>query len=345
MLPARVLVIDDSVVVRKFLSTIIASEALLELAGTAATASIGLQKIAQCNPDIVLMDVEMPEMDGIEAAARTRRDWPKLPILMCSAMTERGASVTFRALAAGATDYVAKPSSLAEGNGLEQFKRELADKLKALTHRVSCATLQPLASRAGVFATKPEAVVLGCSTGGPNALHGIFASLPATLAAPVLVVQHMPPVFTRMLAERLGNHSKLKVTEATHGERPRPGSAYLAPGGFHLSVARDANGPLLVLDQAPLENSCRPAVDVLFRSAAKVYGDRLVGAVLTGMGRDGTLGARAIVDAGGQVVVQDSQSCVVASMPASVVAAGLASAVVPLDTFGAWLTARAGTVR
>lgn len=351
MLPARVLVVDDSVVVRKFLSDVVEKDPMLELAGTAATAAIGLQKIPQCNPDIVVMDVEMPEMDGIEAAAKAHALHPRLPILMCSSLTERGASTTLRALAAGAADYVAKPRSLSGGGAIEEFRKDLAAKLRALTGRVTSAPVfkapppKPLATYAApLLHGRPEAIVLGSSTGGPNALHLVFSGLPKDLPVPLLMVQHMPPIFTRMLAERLSATSSVRVFEAKHGQAAEPGCAYIAPGDFHMTVARDGKVLRLELNQAPPENSCRPAVDVLFRSAAQVFKQRVLGVVLTGMGQDGTRGARHIVEAGGAVVVQDAASCVVPSMPGSVQQAGLASQVVPLAELAPFLARRARVV-
>lgn len=356
MAPVRVLVVDDSVVVRKVLSVIIEKDPLLELAGTAPTAPIGIQKIDQLNPDVVVMDVEMPEMSGIEATARIRRSWPKLPILMCSTLTERGAEVTLRALAAGASDYVAKPSSMGgEGDALETFRQDLVAKLKALAGRPAAAppssqsgSLRPLPPppvrrRAGVDV--PSVLLVGSSTGGPNALATVFAQLPADLPVPLLLVQHMPPLFTRMLAERLTATTRVHVVEATHGEEVLAGRAYVAPGNFHMTVVREGVKTRIALNQEAPENSCRPAVDVLFRSAAKVYGGGCVAAVLTGMGQDGTRGARDIVEVGGWVAVQDAASCVVPSMPSSVAQAGLASEVVTLDQMGVYLAAKVARAR
>lgn len=347
MLPARVLIIDDSVVVRKFVSDVIEKDPMLELAGTAATASIGLQKVAQCNPDVVVMDIEMPEMDGIEAARRAKAMRPSMPILMCSTLTERGASVTLRALAAGASDYVAKPVSLSGTNAIEGFRNDLASKLRALTGRMGPAPVLPVALRpvpaaAPAFGpvVKPEAIVIGSSTGGPNALHTLFADLPGDLPVPLFLVQHMPPIFTRMLAERLTATSKVRVYEAVHGATVEKGCAYIAPGDHHLTILRDGASLKTMLNKDPVENSCRPAVDVLFRSAAQVFKQRLLGVVLTGMGQDGARGARAIVDAGGTMWVQDRESCVVPSMPVSAQAAVNAE-VVPLGELATRLARRA----
>lgn len=346
MRPSRVLVVDDSVVVRKVLSDVLASDPEVEVAGTAPTAPIALQKISQVNPDLVLLDVEMPEMDGIEAVRRIRASWPTLPVVMCSSLTERGADVTLRALEAGATDYVAKPSSLGTRDaGLGAFRSELLAKVKALAARevrpAALPAAPPPAPRASVGRRPPVAVLLiGCSTGGPNALATVFQSLPGDLPVPILIVQHMPPLFTRLLAERLTASSRVHTVEGQEGMPIEPGRAYIAPGNFHMSVAKSGARFRLALDQNPPENSCRPAVDVLFRSAAAAFGPGVLAAVLTGMGHDGTRGARDVVDAGGAVIVQDAASCVVPSMPSSVAAAGAADAVLPLELIGHELTTR-----
>lgn len=340
----RVLVVDDSVVVRKVLSDIIASDPTLELAGAAPSAAIALQKIPQVNPDVVMLDVEMPDMDGIEAARRIRQGWAKLPIIMCSTLTSRGADATLAALAAGATDYIAKPSNLGGPGSRSSFAAEVVAKIKGLAPAAADASayrVRPLVTQRPRFgAASVDVLAIGCSTGGPNALATIFADLPGDLPVPIVVVQHMPPLFTRMLADRLSASSRVKVTEATHGMPILPGRAYIAPGNFHMTVARQGTTAHLLLDQEAPENSCRPAVDPLFRSVAATYGAGVLAVVLTGMGHDGMRGARAVHDAGGTVVVQDRASCVVPSMPGAVVDAGVADAVVPLARLAEDLTSR-----
>lgn len=351
MPPVRVLIVDDSVVVRRMLSEIITSESDLEVAGSAATASIGIQKINQVNPDVVLLDVEMPEMDGIEAVAKIRASWPRLPVIMCSSLTERGADTTLRALSAGASDYVAKPSSASGRDAREVFAAELKAKIRGLSGREIVVApspprvVTPTPSVAAMRAapkvpSRIEVLAIGCSTGGPNALGVIFPKLPGDLPVPIVLVQHMPPLFTRMLAERLSASSPVNVKEAEHGDVLEPGRAYIAPGNFHMVVSRQGLVTRLLLNQDAPENSCRPAVDVLFRSVGRVYGATALGVVLTGMGQDGTRGARDIVEAGGSVFVQDAASCVVPSMPMSVFDAGMAERVIPLDRMATELTTR-----
>ena len=344
MAAARVLIVDDSVVVRKLLSDIVASDPDLELGGTAANAIIALQKIPQINPDIILLDVEMPEMNGIEAARRIRAGWPRLPIVMCSTLTERGADVTLQALSAGASDYVAKPTSVGGGSDLKQFKLDVLHKLKSLTGRdkLVCPVVPrrvtppatPGSSRTQKAVVPVSLLAIGCSTGGPAALQEVFKDLPGDLGVPILIIQHMPPLFTRMLAERLTATSKVKVTEAVDREELLPNRAYVAPGNYHIGLVRDGAKVRIALNQDPPENSCRPAVDVTFRAIAKIYGPGVLSAVLTGMGHDGTRGAAEIVEAQGSVIVQDAASCVVPSMPGSVASAGLADAVFPLKEIG-----------
>lgn len=344
----RVLLVDDSVVVRRVLTDLIQMDADLEVAGTAATASIGIQKLGQLAPDVVLLDVEMPEMDGIEAARRIREGWPKLPIIMCSSLTERGAEITMRALAAGAADYVAKPSGLSGGAGRDAFQKELVAKIRALA-AVRANAPSPLAAPGRLVAsslrprsTRVDAVAIGSSTGGPNALATVFGALPPNLPVPIFVTQHMPPLFTKILADRLTASTRVRVTEAEDGEVVEPGRGYIAPGNFHMKVAREGTRIVLALDQDPPENSCRPAVDVLFRSVARTFGARALGVVLTGMGQDGARGAAHIVEAGGSVFVQDAASCVVASMPRSVVQVGMADAEIPIERVGLEIIRRVG---
>lgn len=340
--PSRILIVDDSVVVRRMLSDLVSSDPDLELAGTASNGQLALQKLPQLAVDLVVMDVEMPGMDGIEAVGRIRVDWPRLPVMMCSSLTARGADATLRALAAGATDYVAKPSGLGNSDGLEGFKREFVAKLKALAGlrrsdgvvAMPIAPPRPAASGRRTPSKRPAVLAIGCSTGGPNALARVFADLPGDIGVPIVITQHMPPLFTRMLAERLTATSAIPVKEAETGDELLPNHAYIAPGDYHMALRRDGVRVRVVLNQEPPENSCRPAVDVMFRSVAAIYGPDVIAAVMTGMGQDGAVGSRHIADAGGWVITQDAASCVVPSMPNAVVAIGASHESAELEQLG-----------
>ncbi|GAA4362063.1 protein-glutamate methylesterase/protein-glutamine glutaminase [Angustibacter luteus] len=364
MAPVRVLVVDDSVVIRRLVSDALSSDPDIEVVGTASNGRLALTKLSQVAPDLVTLDIEMPEMDGIAALRQLRADGHRLPVIMFSTLTERGASATLDALEAGASDYVTKPSnsgSIAES--LEQVRTSLVPKIKALV---------PLARRGagaapGLIRQRPapttsvrppvptttpalavrrprrgpfQVLAIGCSTGGPEALSTLLAGLPADLRVPVVVVQHMPPVFTRQFAARLDRNLPFDVCEAEGGEKLRPRSVYLAPGDYHLRLRRVGNDVVTTIDQQVPENFCRPAVDVLFRSAAEVFGPDVLATVLTGMGSDGRRGSQDVVAAGGSVLVQDEASSVVWGMPGSVVEVGAAEEVLPLGDLPLALTRR-----
>lgn len=346
----RVLIVDDSVVVRRMLSDALSSDPRISVVGTAPNGTIALQKLGQLSPDVMILDVEMPDMDGIETVTRLRVDYPKLPVIMCSSLTERGAEVTLRALAAGATDYVTKPSAaMSQQDGLSAFKSELLSSVLVLGQARASLPVQMSSSPPlpGLVAIRPKptgericALGIGCSTGGPNALAKLFARFPPDLPIPIFIVQHMPPLFTRLLADSLTASSGVAVHEAEHGMVVEPGHAYIAPGDYHLLLGREGVKLVTQLNQAPPENSCRPAVDVLFRSLASTYGGGVLACVLTGMGRDGAHGAGDIVAAGGAVLVQSSETCVVPSMPDAVASAGLAELALPLERLADELVAR-----
>jgi two-component system chemotaxis response regulator CheB len=351
----RVLITDDSVVVRRMVSDVLASDPALEVVGTAATGRIALAKIPQVNPDVIILDVEMPEMDGLQTLAAIRQTYPRLPVIMFSTQTVRGATATLDALALGATDYVAKPANVGSVVVAKQrISEQLIPKIKFFCWGTTGETRPPsrimpsplrqaspnaIAGVPGGGEVRPSAprveiVAIGVSTGGPNALAALLPTFPADLPVPVVIVQHMPPVFTRLLAERLATQAKVRVAEGINGGRLEPGQIWLAPGGYHMAVTRDALGGKLRLNEDPPENSCRPAVDVLFRSVADAYGAGALAVVLTGMGQDGLRGCEAVREVGGQVLAQDEASSVVWGMPGFVVRAGLADRVVPLSQMG-----------
>jgi two-component system chemotaxis response regulator CheB len=335
MLPVRVLIVDDSVVVRKLLCEALASSAEVQLAGTASSGAIALAKIPQLSPDVITLDIEMPGLSGIQTLTEIRRLYPKLPVIMFSTLTERGAAVTLEALSLGASDYLTKPSnSQSLASAMAQVRRELVAKIVLLAgHGRTTGAPSPAIARATRRSGRQriEILAIGTSTGGPNALAEVIPRLPQDFPVPVLVVQHMPPLFTRLLAERLSSRSLLSVQEAEPGKPVRPGQVWIARGDYHLTVAREGVGAVLNLNQEPPENSCRPAVDVLFRSVAQAYGANVLGVVMTGMGSDGARGAAHIRDAGGEILAQDEASSVVWGMPGAVVSAGAADKICPLS--------------
>jgi two-component system chemotaxis response regulator CheB len=345
----RVLVVDDAAVFRRAVSDGLSADPALEVVGTAANGRIALAKLPQLNPDLVILDVEMPEMDGLATLREIRKVYPRLPVIMFSALTERGAAATLDALALGATDYFAKPAAGGLEASLRVIRDELIPEIKALCGRATGPEVKPLASLAGTTSEAAghgrggpvEVVAVAASTGGPNALADLFAALPADLPVPVVVVQHMPPMFTRLLAERLSARSPVKVDEGRTGGVLRPGHAWIAPGDFHMTVARDGIQARVAVNQDPPENSCRPAADVLFRSVARAFGPAALAVVLTGMGQDGLRGCEAIREAGGQVIVQDEPTSVVWGMPGFVARAGLADRVLPLGLVAPEIVRRA----
>jgi two-component system, chemotaxis family, protein-glutamate methylesterase/glutaminase len=335
----RVLVVDDAVVMRKMVTSVLSADSAIEVVGSAPNGRVALQKIPQLNPDVVTLDVEMPDMNGVEMLRELRKSHPRLPVIMFSTLTQRGAMTTMEALGAGATDYVTKPANVGSvQEGFSRLETELLPKVKAhyeASQRrgqvpTSTTTRPAPAARNSAI----EVVCIGASTGGPNALADILPRLPRSFSVPVLVVQHMPPVFTQALAQRLNALGPLRCVEANDGDVAEPGVVYIAPGGRHMSVHSEAGLPRLRLNDDPPENSCRPAVDVLFRSVAEHYGSSALGVVLTGMGQDGLRGCRALRERHATVVVQDEASSVVWGMPGYVATAGLAEAILPLDTIG-----------
>jgi two-component system chemotaxis response regulator CheB len=340
--PIRVMVVDDSVVVRKIVTDVLSADPDIEVVGTAVNGRIAVGKLDQLKPDLITLDLEMPEMNGIEAVRAIRATRSRVPIVMFSTLTERGASATLDALAAGANEYVTKPANVGSvSQSMESVREQLIPKIKALTGRPvtmgpSRAAAppppppRPVAPRTGP-GKKPAVLVIGSPTGGPEALSKVLPLLPASLPVPVLIVQHMPPVFTRQFAQRLDRLSPMRVVEAADGSPLVPGTAHLAPGDHHLVVRSTARGLHTGLTQGPPENFCRPAVDPLFRSAVTAYDGAVLAVVLTGMGSDGRNGAAEIRSAGGTVVVQDQATSVVWGMPGAIAQAGLADEILPLD--------------
>lgn len=343
----RVLVVDDSVVIRRLVTQALEEDAEIAVVGTAANGSIALQRIPQCNPDLLTLDIEMPVMDGLETLRRLRRVYPQVRVIMFSTLTERGAAVTLEALTLGASDYVTKASN--EGSldrSLARLREDLIPKIKQffilpgqsraaatpeLAQFHAASPLWPSKPAAQSAMTRPRVVAIGVSTGGPAALGAILPQLPAGFPLPILIVQHMPPLFTRFLAERLCSSCPLSVKEAGEGDLVAPGHILIAPGDFHMKVIGNGSGARVHLDQLPPQNSCRPAVDALFSSIGQAYGGAVVGVILTGMGQDGLRGVEILKAQGAAILAQDEASSVVWGMPGAVANAGLADCILPLD--------------
>ena len=431
-----VLVVDDSVVVRRLITDALADDPAITVIGTAPNGRVALQKIEQLKPDLVTLDVEMPVLDGIGTLRELRKTHQRLPVIMFSTLTAAGAAATVEALTAGASDYVTKPANVGSvAESIRSVREQLVPRIHALAGRTrgggggaggaakvppsfigrpgtvappaggaggrppmppgarvtaptrptvgrpvppasglagapapgAAPRLTPSAGRIGgggpgADATGPattgrapnaavarppatgsgriDVIAIGCSTGGPDALARVVKMLPSGLPVPVLVVQHMPPVFTRMFAERLDRGSALRVVEATADMPLEAGTVYIAPGDYHLEVVRRGTAVTTALNTGPPENFCRPAVDVLFRSVNRTYGRSTIAVVLTGMGHDGRGGCAELARSGAEIVAQDEATSVVWGMPGSVVSAGLATAILPLDEISTYVLAR-----
>lgn len=344
--PIRVMVVDDSAVVRGLVSRWIEAEPGLEVVARHANGKLAVEDVARSAPDIVLLDIEMPVMDGLEALPLLLKARPGLRVLMVSTLTKRNAEISFKALALGAIDYVPKPDSNREITIEPDFRREVIEKIKVLgplklrrkgadIPGSAAATLGDVGQENRSFRRRafslvpPRVIAIGSSTGGPQALGSLLGALSPSLSRiAVLVAQHMPPMFTTVLAERLARATGLDAREGRDGERLEPGAIYVAPGDRHMTVAR-REAPCLRIASGPPVNFCRPAVDPLFSSVAATFGPAALGIVLTGMGNDGAAGARAIAEAGGSVIAQDEASSVVWGMPGAAAAAGVCAAVLP----------------
>ena len=338
MTPIKILVVDDSVVARMVISKALDKDPDIDVVDTATNGKIALRKIPNYDLDLVLLDIEMPEMDGLETLAVIKEKHPSLRVIMFSSLTERGSNIVLEALNLGADDCVAKPTSISSSDGvIEELRSTLAPKIKALCNRAETNQKIHTSYTPRIkFAPNKiyEVLAIGVSTGGPKALAALLPTLPASFPIPIVIVQHMPPVFTKSLAERLDKDSALSIREAQQGDKLTAGQALLAPGGYHMVLQRMGSDVYVRLNQDPPEEGCRPAVDVLFRSVNKIYGDKTLAVILTGMGKDGLAGSKKIVASGGTLLAQDEATSVVWGMPGAVARANLASQILPPSALG-----------
>jgi len=361
----KVLVVDDTIVYRQILSNLVSDMKDVELSGTAPNGKIALSKINLSPPDLVLLDVSMPVMDGIETLKILRKDYPDIDVIMISGADIGNANLTMKALNLGALDFIPKPRSASPEESVESLASSLSPLMTLVKTRkysrrtrdtaygeapapAPPAVRKPVSGTVAPVVAPPvprpvaaprvkreigriDVVGIGVSTGGPNALQHIIPLIEADLKVPILAVQHMPPTFTASLAERLDKDSKISVVEGREGDVVRKGTMYIAPGGYHMVVRKRGERFVLGVTSSPPVNSCRPSIDVLFRSMAMAYGGNILTVVLTGMGNDGAAGVGAIRRKGGYSIVQDEETCVVWGMPQAVYAAGEADEVLPLE--------------
>ncbi len=348
----RVLVVDDTVVFRRIVSDALAGLPSIEVVGVASNGKLALSRIAALHPDLVTLDIEMPEMNGIEVLEAMGPAGLKAGVIVLSALTVRGGEMTVRALELGAFDFITKPEGGPASANLTALRQQLAPIIRAFERRRDVRLMlrsQPVVTSGATVVRRPPAptleprvvrrpptgsslVLIGVSTGGPAALATILPALPGDLGAPVLIVQHMPALFTQPLASSLDRKCAIRVKEAVDGETAQPNWAYLAPGGMQMKLEQGTRGEVVLrLTDDPPENGCKPAVDYLFRSAALQFPGRSVAAILTGMGSDGTAGLRMLKRGGCFAIAQDESSCVVFGMPKEAIAAGLIDTVAPLD--------------
>lgn len=331
--------VDDSAVVRGLVSRALESDADISIVGTAMHGELALSTLRKQPVDVVVLDVEMPVMDGLTTLRHIQKEFPRTRVIVASGLTQKGAQITIEALALGAAGCIAKPQSRNVSEGIDELMRELVPLVKALASPAEPAAAigsrrhAAMPSR-GRPASKPQMVVIGSSTGGPNALTEVLSALPADFAPPILIVQHMPPMFTPMLAKHLEKDAGRPCREAAHGEPILKNHTYVAPGGYHVTIDKQGDRMVTLLNQEPPEHFCRPSVNPLFRTAAEWYGKSLLAVMLTGMGDDGIEGTRMVADRGGYVIAQDEATSVVWGMPGAVVRESLANDVLPLSQIG-----------
>jgi two-component system chemotaxis response regulator CheB len=358
----RVLVVDDTVTYRQLVSSALAEVPGIEVVGTAANGQLALTKIELLKPDVLTLDLEMPVMDGLEVLRQLRQSPHECGVIVLSGSCARGAKTTMSALELGAFDFVAKPDSggTAEQN-MRQLRQQLQSKIEAFaTHKLidnirgadkpepnPRRSIAPSSQDASSYSAArhavsrpPDVVALGISTGGPATLSQMLPLLPGDLPVPVLIVQHMPPVFTKSMADDLDTRCALTVCEAVDGQQVLPGHVLIAPGGRHMKVVSESAQPTIRITDAPPEHSCRPSVDYLFRSVTETYGANTIAVIMTGMGSDGTEGCRLLKKRGATIIVQDKASCVVFGMPRTLVEEGIADVVASPERIAAEIVRR-----
>ncbi|HEY4075903.1 MAG TPA: chemotaxis response regulator protein-glutamate methylesterase [Rhizomicrobium sp.] len=335
----RVMVVDDSAVVRGLTARILESEPAIEVVASCSNGLMAIQQLARRKVDVIILDIEMPVMDGLSALPGLLAIDPSIRIIVASTLTQRNAEISLTALAQGAADYIPKPST-GQLRSAEIYSRDLLAKIRALgARRLTEVSHAPrsgktVPARFNVLQSRklpsPKVLVIGSSTGGPQALQAFFRDLPGSVRMPILVAQHMPAAFTPILAQHIAQAGLRPCREAQHGTVLKDGHVYLAPGDFHMEISREGSDFCTRLTQEPPENFCRPSVNPLFRSAAQHFGQHVLAVMLTGMGSDGLDGAHAIHRAGGTIIAQDEESSVVWGMPGAVANANLCTAVLPL---------------
>lgn len=354
----RVMVVDDSAVIRGLLTRSLEADHSIKVVASVGNGEVALKSLERHDIEVIILDIEMPVMDGLTALPKLLAAQPNVKVVMASALTRKNAEVSLRALQAGAADYVTKPSSTSELTSADNFQRELTEKVKALAAATrsssSARPSKPAAAGAAKEAPRstgklydgceivlrkqpilsPRVIAIGSSTGGPQALLEVLADMTSTVKLPILITQHMPATFTTLLAEHIARATGVPAKEAVHGEMIEAGRIYMAPGDYHMLVESKGAGQQIVLNQGPQENFCRPAVDPMLRSMAPIFGAGLLTIILTGMGSDGKKGAEKVVEAGGAVIAQDEATSVVWGMPGAVATSGLCSAVLPLKDIG-----------
>lgn len=327
----RVLIVDDSAIMRKLISDLLTKEKDIEIVAQATNGKEAIEKARLLKPDVITLDIEMPEMDGLTALKFLKKEVPQAKVIMFSSLTQEGAKATLEALSLGAYDFVPKPSSKSFLESVKKIEMDLVPKIRSVNTSKDIKHFKPSIQTSKLKTGIYKVLGIGVSTGGPQTLMEIFKNIPSTLRVPIFIVQHMPPLFTKQLAERLDKLTSLTVKEAENGEPVREGYVYIAPGDYHMKVITGNKEKNIILTQDPPINNCRPAVDALFESLAEVYNGACLAIVLTGMGKDGTEGARKIKQKGGGVIAQDSQSSIVFGMPRAVIEAGLADEVLSLE--------------